>query len=76
MFFGYSMPTGHESTYLARYREHNQAVRDYFRDRPGKLLEVCWGNGGEWQKLCDFLGLHIPNLPFPKKNTGTNPIRK
>ena len=76
MFFGYSMPTGHEAEYVARYREHNQRVRDYFKGRPGKLLVVCWENGDEWQKLCKFLGVRVPHSPFPRRNTGTKPIRK
>ena len=76
MFFGYGMPTGHESEYLARYREHNQQVRDHFRGRPDQLLQVCWGKGDGWEQLCNYLDLPIPDAPFPKRNVGTDPIRK
>jgi hypothetical protein len=76
MFFGSSAPVGHEREYLARYREHITEVREHFRGRPDQLLEISWGKGDEWQRLCDFLGVPIPDVPFPKINTGANPIHK
>lgn len=76
MFFGHSMATGHEQEYLTRYREHAREVRAHFRGRPDQLLEVCWGGGDEWAKLCGFLDVPIPDVPFPKKNTASDPVRK
>lgn len=76
MFFGHAMPTGHEHEYLVRYRAHNQAVREHFRGRPGKLLEISWGAGDEWERLCEFLGTNVPDRPFPVRNTSAAPIRK
>lgn len=66
--YGHSMPFGHEAEYITRYEHHNREVRDYFRDRPGDLLEVCWETGAGWAELCAFLGKPIPALPFPHVN--------
>lgn len=76
LFFGYKMPQKHEAHYLERYHQHNQQVRDYFKDKPGKLLEVCWENGDTWTKLCSFLDVAVPDEPFPKVNTAANRINK
>ena len=40
-------------------------IKEYFKDRPNDLLvmNICAGEG--WEKLCPFLGLPIPNEPFP-----------
>ncbi|MGK7909137.1 MAG: sulfotransferase family protein [Synechococcus sp.] len=76
-FFGFAMPQGHEADYVARYNQHNQEVRDYFKDRPGKLLEVCWENGDSWEEICSFLGVPVPvDKAFPIINTATNRINK
>ena len=43
-------------------------IKEYFKDRPGDLLvmNICEGEG--WEKLCPFLGVPIPNEPFPNVN--------
>lgn len=50
------------------YRKHVESVRAYFQDRPGDVLimDICDGEG--WERLCPFLGLQIPDLPFPRLN--------
>jgi len=53
--------------FIDRYNQHNQDVRDYFKDKPGKLLEACWETDG-WGKLPEFIGV-LP--PFPHINKGT-----
>jgi len=47
------------------YRRHNAEVRRAFP--PDRLLvfEVSWG----WAPLCEFLGVAIPDRPYPKTNT-------
>lgn len=49
-------------------KRHERDVRAYFRDRPRDLLvmDVCGGEG--WERLCPFLGLEIPDVPFPQRN--------
>jgi hypothetical protein len=61
-------PVGHEARYRAVYDAHNAAVRAYFRDRPGDLLEINLGRGDGWPALCGFLGLPVPDEPFPHVN--------
>lgn len=50
------------------YEAHNAAVQAYFRDRPGTLLTLCWEEGHGWKELAGFLGLPIPDAPFPHAN--------
>lgn len=54
---------------LRVYREHNAAVLEYFADRPNDLLVLHHtGEGKEWEKLCPFLNVSIPDVEYPKKN--------
>jgi hypothetical protein len=69
LIYGSYDPVGDAARHVARYREHNQSVRDYFAGRPGKLLELCLENGDGWPALCAFLGIRdIPSEPFPHAN--------
>ncbi len=54
------------------YEEHNEAVRRYFRDRPGDFIELCWENGDGWPELTGFLGRPIPAASFPHANRAPN----
>jgi hypothetical protein len=47
------------------YERHVAEVRAYFRDRPGDLLELDILGGEGWEKLCEFLGVPVPEEPFP-----------
>lgn len=66
--YGHGDPVGHEDELIARYEAHNEAVRRYFADRPGQLLDVCWETGSGWRELCGFLGRPIPAVRFPRAN--------
>lgn len=70
--YGYFYPHGWEEEHIERYKRFNDDVRAYFKDRPNDLLEICWENGDEWEKLCPFLGLDIPEQPFPHANKGSD----
>ena len=50
------------------YDTHLRNVMDYFADRPDDLLvmDICAGDG--WEKLCDFLGMPVPDAEFPRLN--------
>lgn len=76
LFFDYSTPLGHEQAYLDAYRRHVEEVREYFAQRPGKLLEICWEKGHGWHELCAFLEQPVPDTPFPVLNTATTRIWK
>ncbi len=66
--YGYAMPHLYRKSHLNFYLEHNQRVREHFRGREGKLLELCWEQGDEWMKLCEFLGWQVPKILFPHEN--------
>jgi hypothetical protein len=66
--YGHEMPHGNEESHRAVYLRHNQAVRDHFRDRPDRLLEVCWEHGHGWRELCVFLDRDVPDQAFPHAN--------
>jgi len=59
---------------IKRYEHRNQNIKNYFKNRPNKLLviNICKGEG--WEKLCPFLGLPIPSIPFPHINKTRNNI--
>jgi Sulfotransferase domain len=46
------------------FTEHNDAVRREIP--PGRLLEYEISQG--WRPLCDFLGVPVPDAPFPHSN--------
>jgi hypothetical protein len=54
--------------FLYVYETHRRNVERYFADRPGDLLviDICGGEG--WEALCPFLGVEIPETPFPHAN--------
>ena len=58
-----------EKTLLEAYDRHEQHVFEYFRDRPDDLLvlNICGGEA-DWETLCAFLGVPVPDEPFPSSN--------
>jgi hypothetical protein len=50
------------------YETHRANVCAYFEGRPDDLLltDICAGEG--WDKLCDFLGVPVPDEPFPHRD--------
>lgn len=69
--YGIGFPAGYEDVFLNRFRSHYAEVREYFRDRPGDLLEVCWEDGSGWKEICGFLGKPVPDAAFPHANRGS-----
>ncbi len=68
--YGLPFPDVTEEQLLARYVEHNEQVVEYFQDRPRSLLVVDWASRGGWADLCEFLGVEVPEVPFPHANRG------
>jgi hypothetical protein len=54
--------------FLARYRQHNAEVLEYFKDRPNDLLVMRMSSGAGWAQLCPFVGKPVPNVPYPHGN--------
>jgi hypothetical protein len=61
--------------FLYVYDTHVRNVKHYFRHRPEDLLvlDICGGDG--WEKLCNFLGLSIPEARFPHANPWISGLR-
>lgn len=68
--YGVQETKGAEDRLAEVYERQNQAIRDYFADRPEDLLELDLGQGAGWYDLVTFLG---PDMlpPFPHNNIGT-----
>lgn len=62
----YGSPKPIESLYKRAYHQHNGAVRA--RVRPDRLLIMDIAAGEGWEKLCPFLGVRAPSIPFPCTN--------
>ncbi len=55
-----------ESAYLA----FENRVYDFFSDKPkNKLLRINICDEPGWEKLCGFLNVPVPDVPFPHSNT-------
>lgn len=50
------------------YIRYHEEVHNYFRGREKDLLVFNVTEGDGWEKLCPFLGLPVPEKPFPRKN--------
>ena len=64
---GLGAPRGNERAYLDRFRGHNEDVIEHFSGRECLLtMDITAGDG--WERLCGFLGMPIPDRPFPHVN--------
>ncbi|HUR31926.1 MAG TPA: sulfotransferase [Saprospiraceae bacterium] len=68
--YGKAFPVGNEEIYLNRYRKHNEAVVEYFKNRASDLLILNLEHENPWIQLCKFLDKPIPGRPFPLINKG------
>jgi hypothetical protein len=50
------------------YESHEKNVREYFKNRTGDFLVMDICAGEEWNVLCKFLNMPVPDLPFPHAN--------
>ncbi|MGA9597729.1 MAG: sulfotransferase family protein [Acidimicrobiia bacterium] len=66
--YGVGDPAGNESVYRERYERHNREVVEYFAERPQDLLVFRLADGDGWEELCGFLGVAVPEQPFPHAN--------
>ena len=63
-----------EYPYKKKYLEHNERVQ---REVPADrllVMDVTAGDG--WDKLCAFLGLPVPDAPFPHRHDGETMVRR
>jgi len=66
--YGAGCPEGNEQRYRHRYEQHIREVKEYFSDRPADLLVMDLSAGDGWDELCRFLGVAVPDRPFPRAN--------
>jgi hypothetical protein len=59
-----------EDAWSLQHREHHSRVRAYFADRPNDLLVMNIVAGDGYDVLCPFLGLPVPDDPFPWSHRG------
>ncbi len=69
--YGYEDPRENKELHVATYLRHNREVREFFADKPGSFLEVCWEKGHGWKELSGFLGVDPGDNPFPHANKGS-----
>ena len=50
------------------YEDHNRAIREYFKDKPGRLLELDLSEEGAYQEFCAFLDYQSEHSTFPWEN--------
>ena len=62
---------GEPAYHISEYRRWETRLHDYFGERLDSFLryDLCGGDG--WGPLCKYLGLPVPNKPFPHKNKTT-----
>lgn len=57
-----------EEAWAAEMQSHIARVTAYFSDRPADLLVMNITAGDAWEVLCPFLGVPIPDAPFPRRS--------
>ncbi len=66
--YGHKWPKPEQ--FLASYKRHITEVAQYFGNRPD-LLVLDTTQGGQWDRLCAFLGEPVPVEPYPHSNPTT-----
>jgi hypothetical protein len=66
----YGTFTYEEESFSGAYNRYTAEVRAYFQHRPEDVLflDICSGQG--WKELAPFLGVAIPDVPYPQVNQG------
>jgi tetratricopeptide (TPR) repeat protein len=52
--YGYDWPHNYPKEHMEFYENHWRDVIEYFKDRPEKLLVVCWEEGHGWERTLRF----------------------
>jgi len=75
-FFSALLPRRHKEKYIETYIDHIKEVKEYFKDKPDKLLIVCWENGDGIHKIAKFLNKETKVKENLKKWGNKAPNRK
>jgi len=68
VIYGFDVFEGNEEVAREVYLKHLRDVREFFKDKPGKLLDIDFTKESRWEPLCSFLGESVPGRPFPHAN--------
>ena len=69
LFYNFpSTPLYHKESYTSIYNNHINEVRAYFKDKPGKLLEINVAKKSDFTSLVQFLGIQTKIRTKKKKN--------
>jgi hypothetical protein len=63
-------PQDNKDLFIPRYNKLNKKVIKYFKDKDN-FIQMDLNKDG-WNKLCNFLELPIPDIPFPNENRAKN----
>lgn len=56
--------------YHEAYERHQEVVMSHFQHRRNDFLAMNICAGDSWEPLCEFLGVPVPDVPFPCENVG------
>ena len=51
---------------IQKYMNHNMAVMDFFAEEDEDILILEYGKHNKWRRLCEFLGISVPDQKYPK----------
>lgn len=55
-----------KNEFVEKYEKHIDHVRDYFKNKEDKLIEINLSETKDFSKLCDFLNLETEHTEFPR----------
>jgi hypothetical protein len=59
---------GNREKIITHYKEYNDRVIEFFSKNKAEFMVFDMPKGDGWGKLCKFMGVSIPNAPFPHEN--------
>lgn len=68
---GKGLPKDDKAHAINVFNLHNQAVIEYFKSQPKRLLVLDITKTDSWEELCSFLNAPIPEAAFPHANKAT-----
>jgi len=62
-------------TFINRYEKHQKEVYRFFKGKDNFLEMSIIDDGDGWNKLCEFLGMSRPEIPFPNINKANSTVK-
>jgi hypothetical protein len=61
-------PTSKNHYAFKFYKEYNEDIKQYFKGREWKLLNIHYGRNASWATLCSYFKKPLPTIQFPHEN--------